>query len=305
MNTRVIKTNDLPEDLEETKVEEPTLEPEQKLEVEAPKEEVVTPPPEEPKEEEVLQITLGEAAPEEDDEEAEASIGDKGKRLVKKLRELAAEELKKNREMNARLALLEAQNAPKTPELKRPTLADCSYDEDEFASKLLEYNNAKRKSDEAVAKEAKRVKDLEDAHQALIESYNVKKKVLPVPDYDLSEETVAKLLTKEQQAIILRNASEPEKFVYALGRSKKHLEELAAITDLDRFAFKLAKMEGSLTVTRKSAPPPESKVGGGSSAVVSHTDLNAQLAAAERDAERTGNRTKVIEIKRKMREAKP
>ena len=54
-------------------------------------------------------------------------------------------------------------------------------------------------------------------------------------------------------------------------------------------------------MTTKAPPPPESRLRGG--VAVPAGNLQAQLDAAEKEAERTGDRTKVIQIRRQIKAA--
>jgi hypothetical protein len=271
-------------------------------------------PPETPPEDEddgVLSITIGDDVADADaeleadlDAAAEAGLGDAAKRALKRLREVAAEKSKQARELEARLARIENDTrVAETPALERPTFENCGFDEEVYAKKMEAYTLAKAESAKEEARQEEIRRQTQEDYTTRVQRYTDAKKTLQVPNYDEVEDVVRKSLNTQQQSIIIRNIAEPEKLIYALGRSKKALAELAATTDLDRFAFKIAKMEGAMVVTKKSPPPVESKLRGGSSATVTTGNLNAQLEAAEKEADRTGDRSRVVAIKRQIREA--
>jgi hypothetical protein len=253
--------------------------------------------------EEDLTITLGDDAVEDEDEDLDEELGEKGRRALKRLRELAAEKSREARVATARLAQLEAGSTPNTAMPKKPTFEECGFDEAVYDKQIEEWVLAKAEAEKrAATQEAERQKGEQDYNDRL-KRYTESKQVLRVPDYEEAEDVVRRSLSTQQQAIIIRNAAEPEKFVYALGRSKKALGELASIMDLDRFAYRVAKLEGEIVVKKKGPPPVESRLPGGSAATVGTGSLKNQLAAAEKDAERTGDRSKVIAIKRQMQQA--
>lgn len=254
-------------------------------------------------EEAELSITIGDEAPEdEEDADIEAELGDKGKRALKRLREIASEKARETRELKAKLAAVEAEKATASPTApKKPTLEECGFDEDEYGRQMEAYTLAKadaKKAEDAAAEEIKRQ---ETDYQQRITKYGEGKKALRVADFDDAEDAVRQALNRDQQAIIIRNSAKPEEVIYALGRSKKALAELAAIKDIDRFSYRLAKLEGEIKVTKKAPPPVESRLRGGNAGSAAAGSLDKQLEAAEKEAERTGDRTKLIELRRQQR----
>jgi hypothetical protein len=111
---------------------------------------------------------------------------------------------------------------------------------------------------------------------------------------------VAKL-TPQQQSALMDASLDPAKVVAALAKTPKVLDELSGIKEIHKFTYRLAQIEGKITMTTKAPPPPESKLRGG--VAVPAGNLAAQLKAAEDRAEQTGDRTEVQRIKRQMREA--
>jgi hypothetical protein len=236
------------------------------------------------------------------DADVEESLGEPAKRALKRLREVASEKSRQARELEAKIALLEAEKPqPEKPALVRPTFEGCGFDEEKYAEAIEQYAAAKAE-DEVLRKKEDEIRNQTNIdYTQRVQRYTEAKKSLQVQGYEDSEDTVRKALSTQQQSIIIRNVAEPEKLIYALGRSKKALAELAEIQDLDRFSYKIAKLETSMIVKRKGPPPPESRLAGGNSSIAASGPLKSQLEAAEKEAERTGDRTKVINLKRQMR----
>jgi hypothetical protein len=250
-------------------------------------------------EEEIVVSIEGEEPDPDPDVEVEAELGEAGKRALKAARDAAKDNAKKLREAEARLAEIEAASKPKEPELKRPTLEDCGFNEDVYAERLATFLAAdeKRKAAEAKAK---------DAEKAETEAYEVKRKVYfesraKVGVDDEAEARVVSKLNGAQQTVLMDVCADPAKVVAALAKTPKILEELAGIGKIHKFAHRLAQIEGKITVTTKAPPPPESKLRGG--VAVPAGNLSAQLEAAEKRSEQTGDRTEVIRIRRAIREA--
>ena len=237
-----------------------------------------------------LTITIEGDEPEADpDADIDAELGDRGKRAIKALREADKAKSAKLREAEAKIAQYEADRAPKVVEVAKPTLEGCGFDADVFADKMQEYTEAQ------VAVKAKRAeaealtKASDDDYKERFDRYTASKATMRVDDFAASEDTVRKALTREQQSVLIRNCMDPAKVVAALGQSKKTLDSIAAVKDIDRFAYQLAMIEGKITVTSKSPPPPETRLGGASSAVggASVQNLDKMLAVAQKTGDYT------------------
>lgn len=276
--------------LDQSKAEEPEV-----TEAEAPEPEAELP---EETGEIVVQIEGEEAEPDED-AEIEAELGDKGKHALKAAREAAKQARAEARELKAKLAEREAQAAPPAPELKRPSMEDCGFNEDVFAEKMASYVAAKKDADAAKAAEEAETKAREDAYQAKLARYNSERGKVGVDD-DAQAKVVA-ALNAQQQAALMDASADPAKVVAALAKTPKVLAELAGIKAIHQFTYRLAQIEGKITVTQKEPPPPESKLRGGVAA--SGGNWKAMMDAAEKRAEISGDRTEIAQLRRRMREA--
>lgn len=249
-----------------------------------------------------LSIVIEGEAADEDEDVPDEELGDKGKRAVQRLRETLKETARKEREAKARVAELEAEKHAKVEPMAKPTLEGCGFDEAAYEQQMREYVKAEE-AETQKREAAKRAEEAaQDDYRKRFEKYNTTKAALRVQDYDSAEDKVRETLTKEQQAMLIRNLDDPAKVIYALGRSPKALSELSAIKDHDRFAFRLAKLEGEVKVTTKTPPTPETKLRGGAGGVPVG-NLNQQLSKAQKAAEETGDYTQVLALKRQIREA--
>lgn len=136
-----------------------------------------------------------------------------------------------------------------------------------------------------------------------LQSYEAKKSILKqkAKDFDDAEQTVQDVLDVNQQGIVIYS-EKPELLVYNLGRNPEKAKQLAAIKNPLEFAFQIGKLEARIDAqmksqTRKPQTNPERKPSG--SAPLATTD--AKLAALEKEAERTGDRTKLIAYKKSLK----
>lgn len=233
-----------------------------------------------------------------DDEELTVSFGDgtedepDDSNLVRHLRE----ELKKKNQ-----ALADARkSAPQPAPIEvgeKPTLVNCEYDEDEYERQLDAWKERKAAAEREEAEAGKVTESEQQAWAGDHQRYVDGKAALGVKDMDEAQDTVTAVLSSVQQAVIVKVANDPAKVVYALGKHPDRLAQIAAIQDPLKLAAEIARVEGTLKmVKRRRAPDPERIERG--SAQVSPIGADKTLEKLEKEAERTGNRSKVIAYKR-------
>lgn len=247
-------------------------------------------------------ISFGEDAPTSEEVEHQAAPA-----WVRELRKADREKARQLRERDAELARLKAEleGRNKPAELmQKPKLSDegIDFDEEIFEQKLTAWHEAQRAAKaEKEAKEAEEKKALE-AWQANFSAYQTAGKTLKVDDFEAAEDVVKGALNQMQMAVILDATSTPEaaaKMVVALAHNKAQLDKLASTKHPIKFAVAVGKLEDKMTVQpRKAAPAPERTLKGGSTAVGVTDNKLAQLEA---EAERTGDRTKVLAYRREQR----
>jgi hypothetical protein len=276
-----------PEVIEEAPEAEPT-EPAGEPTAEAPE------PDEDAVEDEVI-VTVGDAPP----PEAPAPE-ERDPKLVNKLRKLLREQERKVREYETKLkaAAPPVENAP--PALgAKPKLEDLDYEADKYEAALAAWFERKRAHDEHAQKQKQAEEQQRQAWQARLDGYAKAKASLRVRDYEEAEHAVTDALDVTQQGIIVSGAENPALVTYALGKDSAKLAELRAITDPVKFAFAVAKLETQLKVTpRKPASAPETVVKS-NTRVSGATD--SVLERLEEEADRTGDRSRVVAYKAKLR----
>lgn len=207
------------------------------------------------------------------------------------------EELRKAR---AEAAELRKASAPKPIEVgPKPTLADCDFDEEEFEAALDEWKERKAQADSEASQVEERVAAVRKSWEDRNAVYQAKKAALAAPDFDECEAMVDDALGKELSPVILKAAHDPAAMVVALGRNPAKLAELGKIKDPFELTAAIARLEANVKITRgKKAPAPD-RPANGSAAMPGSTDK--QLEKLEKEAERTGDRTKLIAFKSKLK----
>lgn len=226
------------------------------------------------------------------DEEGAAPVPEQETSVIRELR-------KANREMARKLAEVQRNNQPKPIEVgPKPTLADCNFDEEEFEAKLDEWKDrdaqAKRAEQEAVERQQAVAKEWEQR----AETFEASKAASKIPGIDAAEETVKSALSDSHFAILMLAPEDAPKLIAALAKSPAKLEELSKL-DLARAAMMVGELKGKVQMTTRKAPAPDVPLRG-SAAFSGGTDK--QLAKLEQEAERTGDRTKLIQYRRQLRD---
>lgn len=272
---------------------------------------IETPEGETPEAPQADETTPEAAAADEDaiDDEVEVSIGDKPVQAeepkqsapawVRELRRRERELQREVRELRAKVQTPQAENQPPAVGAK-PKLEDHDYDAEKFEVALAGWFERKRHADEHAAKQKQSEEQQKQAWQARLDAYGKAKASLRVRDYEDAESSVTESLNVTQQGIIVSGAENPALVTYAIGKDPAKLKELAAISDPVKFAFAVAKLETQLKVNpRKPAAAPEvivkstTRLAGGS-----HDQVLERLYE---EADKTGDRTKVIAYKAKLR----
>lgn len=248
-------------------------------------------------------------------EEVVVSIGDESPSSEEEEHQQAPPWLKdlrkENREKGRRIRELEEELAksknPGQPgdQLKKPSLTDpdIDFDEEKYERKFEAWQKQEQdRRAEADRQKAEQVAQ-ENAWKTRVAAYDDGKAALKLADFDDAEGTVREAMNQTQMGIIIHGAKNPALVTYALGKAPAKLKELASIKDPIQFAFAVANLETQVkTTTRKAAPPAaEAPIRGNTPASLGG---DAELTRLEAEAERTGDRTKVVAYRRqKLRAA--
>ncbi len=241
-----------------------------------------------------LVVSIGEEAPPQDETQS-------APQWVRDLRKRDRENTRRIKELEAKLAEKEQPAVAALP--PKPTLEGCDYDADEFERKLTAWHETKREIDAKEAATRKQQEEADKAWQAKVASYQEAKGKLPAADVDDAEQAVIEALGNLHTNILVDGADNPALLIYALGKNPAKLKELAEVKhSASRFAFKAAKIEAEVKVSKRTAKPaPEAAITGTAPGGVAGSDATLERLRAE--AERTGDFSKVVAYKRQLRAA--
>lgn len=187
---------------------------------------------------------------------------------------------------------------PEEPK-EKPTLEGCDLDEDRFAEAIVEYNTQVSRAKEAKEKVAKQAEQFLAAYQERQKAYRrqraeVVKSTKAFVDH---EKAVTNDFNVTKQDVIIAYSENPVALINALGKDEKRRKELAGITDLSEFIFKMGKLDQTLktNLLRRDKPNPDTRL-----APESPT-ADTKLERLRKEAERTGNYTAVIQYKRQLK----
>jgi hypothetical protein len=250
-----------------------------------------------PDEPESFDVTIEGFEPEQEETKSE---GNWVKELRKRQRELA----KENRELKQRLESANVKDERAVVVGEKPTLAGCEFDDEKFERELLAWNDRKQSFESQKQQKQQAEEQAQRSFQEKLAKYGEERKAIPVDDYEDAEEAVQSALNEVQIGILIKNAPEKAKLVYAIGKNDKALQHLAAIKDPDTYAVELGRIierMKSNAAPKKSIPAPERVVrsGGGNSSAATSGNLQKELDSARKNEDYDA----VIQIKRRAREA--
>lgn len=247
-----------------------------------------------------LVVSLGEESPPSEEDEFS---GKPAPDWVRDLRNRNRDLQREKRELEERLR--SASPVAETAAVgAKPTLEGCDYDSEKFEAELTAWHERKRAAEAKEAEKQHAAKVAQETWNAKVSAYGEAKAKLKVERYDEAEDMVRGVLSETQQGVLLHgleSADQAALLVYALGRTPAKLKELAAITDPVKFAVAVGKLESQMKVTnRKTAPPPEQAVRGSAGTTRA---LDATEARLEAEADKTGDRTKLVAYRRDKKAA--
>lgn len=199
------------------------------------------------------------------------------------------------RERDRQIAELKRGSEPKKIEVgEKPTLESCEYDEERFETELDAWKGRKAAAERQDREQQERTKKDSEHWAERARLYETGKAKLGVTDFEAAETDVSNALPVETMAIIMQ-AEKSAELVYALSRNPAKLEELSKLNPL-RAAMMVGKLEDKLTVTTRKLPQPDRPVVGDASPGAA----DKELARLEKEAERTGDRTKIRAYKKQL-----
>ncbi len=241
-------------------------------------------------EEEQVELVLGEKN-EVDDDVAETPV-------IKTLRQRDREHTKRIKQMERELEQLRQAQQAAAPQVSdaEPQLSDpdIDYDPDLYKQRLIAWHA--RQSEKQAQQQ-----QVQKAWQDKVISHKEKAKALKVQDFEVAEEFASTVFNQGQLAAIIDLADDSAKMMYVLSKNPSRAKELAETANIGMFIKKMSLLETEMkTAKKKPSASPEKTVSGGASGGVRGRD--ARLEQLEREAEKTGDRTKIVAYKRQLRD---
>lgn len=211
--------------------------------------------------------------------------------LPKRLRDEIRKRDRENAALKKRVAELD-QPAATVEVGPRPTREEFDWDDDKYDAAVDDWNAKKLRAESAQAEpndgEAEAKQDVERLNSGIASlTYADAKEVVP---------EAMKALSAADQFIIASAAKDPGKLIYALAKNPARLSALLDIKNPVKKIAEIARMEMQMTVRSKAPPPPEN-VRSGDARV--NTGVDKEEARLEKEADRTGDRTALIQYRKK------
>lgn len=221
--------------------------------------------------------------------------------------EPAAEEPEGMRAMRKQLDEYKRELAKERAGKAAPTIPDAGpmpkidddgidYDADLHTAAMAKWMESKAAADKAKGEADSARKAASDAWQAKLGTFAEQRAALKVPNYDEAEAAVAADFNERQISIIVGGANNKAAIMYAIGRNPTQRARLAKISDEVEFAVEIGRMEAQLKQRRPETAPERKHEGNAAT-----QGGDRKLDALEREAARTGDRSKIIAYKYQAR----
>jgi hypothetical protein len=218
--------------------------------------------------------------------------------LVKHLRQVARDAQREAAELRKQV------RQPETIEVgEKPTHAGCEYDEDKYEAELDAWKERKAAADRRTTEARTTNENQQRQIQERMAKLDREHAALGRPDADEALETVKAALGEAKLvgiAQLLDEETDGAKFFYALAKNPQQLEALASQGDYVRLLKQVTKLEGQLKMVKRRTPPnPDTPERGSGKIAVQPNAVRKELEKLEKEAEQSGDRTKVAAFKKK------
>ncbi len=205
-------------------------------------------------------------------------------------------------EIRERDRRLSAYEKPKQIEVgPKPTLEGCDYDEERFDAEYEAWQDRKRQAQALESEAGERAAAANQQFEKARARYHASAMAKKL-DIEEAEKKVADKLGPEMLGMMVMYSTAPENIVAALGKYPAKLDQIAAEPDPLRKIRLIWELEGKVTVNRKKPPNPEAETIQRGAAPISGGS-NKILEKLEKEADRTGDRSKLIAYRAQQRAA--
>lgn len=265
----------------------------------------------------VLELEEGDQAQDQDQDEADQEAGEANELTIEiegydpepaeetpLLKKLRNEIRERDREI-AKYRAAQVQTAPTPIEVgEKPTLEGCEWDEDRFVSELEAWNSRKQQAEDQRREQERAAAVEAEKWNGHYQAYRQHAQALNAPDYDAVEKAVAEQLPMPiQNAIPLYFGDKGPQVVLALGRKPALLNEIVRMTDPVAQLLRLKEIAMGVKINMQRKPPAPERETIQTGTASTATTSDKELEKLEKQAERTGDRTALLNYKRQMKAA--
>jgi hypothetical protein len=204
---------------------------------------------------------------------------------------------KRLREANDQVRSVERPAAAKAELRPEPTSEDHAFDEAAFKEDYRNWLAEKAAVERDAEQQNEAQVEIQRSWEADVARFEEQKSKLEVDDLEDAQDAVASAFNLAQQAVVVKAAENPALLFYALGKNPAKLAELAKIKDVIKLAAAIAKVEGTVKVTKRRKGPAIDRPVRGAGVIVSS---DKKLAALEKAANETGDRTELVRYRREL-----
>ncbi len=242
----------------------------------------------------IADIVEGEAG-----EVEELTFGDAPENeTITAIRNHAKEKEREAAILKRRVAELEEKTNAPVDVGPKPTREEFDYVDEVFDAAVDAWYEKKTRADQHNAVIAKPDEELQKRFEEKLSDFRAAIPTLAFDDAQNKVEDTLRALSVAQQSAIIKAADDPARLTYALSQNPDKLAKLASENDLVQFIKDVVKLETNMT-TRKRAAVDE-PVKGNAGAATNESVMEKKLEA---EAEKTGDRTKLINWRREQRAA--
>lgn len=232
---------------------------------------------------------------EQDDDESEPI-----KRIRKEYRELS----RKYKALEHQVTAEQPPAATQAPVLgAKPTLEACEWDSEKYEAALDQWHDKKSEVEAHLRDQEAKQKATQDEILKKIDRYEKEKAKIRIADFEEAEAAFADAISGDARAVFLQYADRPEAVVYAIGKSPELRQKFASINNPGQLIKEIAILETRLSVNKAAAkakiPPPEKPAPAGTAG----GGTDETLARLRAEADKTGDLSKVIAYKARLRKA--
>lgn len=213
---------------------------------------------------------------------------------------------KQNRELKKQLKERAAETATTpeaAPELgQKPSLESCDFDAAVLETKLDDWYTTKAKVETAKAAKALVEQAESDKWNATVGKHNerVRELAARVPKAAEYVSDAELALSPTQKGMIVHTSPESHRLLAVLGKNPKLLEEVSSIKDPALFVRRVVEVEMSLTGKKPRTAPERVLTGVSTGERGTAPGVDAALERLETEADRTGDRSKIIKYRREL-----